>query len=396
MSLASSPSSRTAFSQAPAAVGAVPSEPLRDGRRVRHWQQQALAALLCQIGGIVFMVIAARLGHAPWAFVWAWAPLSTALTLWVLLGLTLGFGLRWRDPALTVPQIAYSSLSAVACYAAAGPMRGPSLAMACLAMLFSIFALSERQVRWLAAWVVALYALVMLVLSHWQAERYPPGEELANFIITLTVLPTFALLAGRLSALRAQLSRQKLELQHALSRLDKQAGQDELTGLMNRRRASETLQERCVQARLGADFCVALADLDHFKSVNDRCGHAVGDLVLRRFAAELTPLLREGDVLARWGGEEFLLLLSVADPVQAAQSLERLRRHVESLAVPLPDGQTLRVTVSFGLTDYRPPEEGSEAVARADAALYRAKAHGRNRVEMAEPGGPAASVAQGS
>lgn len=382
--------------ETPAQVTPSLASPVRDARRVRHWQLQALAALLCQIGGILFMVIAARLGHASWAFVLVWAPLSMALTLWVLLGLSLGFGLRWRDPTLTVPQIAYSSVSAVACYAAVGPMRGPSLAMACLALVFSIFALSARQVRWLTAFVVSLYALAMGILPHWQPSRYPAGEELANFIIVLTVLPAFALLAGRQSNLRVQLNRQKSELQRALARLDEQAGQDELTGLMNRRRAVEKLQERCAQARRGAGFCVALADLDHFKAVNDRCGHAVGDLVLRHFASELMPLLREGDVLARWGGEEFLLLLGGADPVQASQALERLRQHVESLAVPLPDGHLLRFTVSFGLTEYRPPEEGSEAVARADTALYQAKAQGRNRVVTADPGGPAAGGGAGA
>ena len=395
MSYASTPSWQTDHAESRPEVARVNAGPQRDARRVRHWQLQTLAALLSQIGGILFMVIAARLGHAHWTFVWVWAPLSMALTLWVLLGLSMGFGLRWRDPTLTVPQIAYSLVSAVACYAAVGPMRGPSLAMACLALLFSIFALSARQVRWLTGFVMTLYASVMFILVRWQPERYPLGEELANFIIMLTVMPTFALLAGRLSTLRAQLSRQRLELQHALARLDEQAGQDELTGLMNRRRAAEKLQERCLQARRGTGFCVALADLDHFKSVNDRCGHAVGDLVLRRFASELTPLLREGDVLARWGGEEFLLLLGATDPVQAGLALDRLRQHVESLSVLLPDGQTLRFTVSFGLTEYRPPEEGSETVARADAALYQAKAQGRNRVVMAQPGGPAASVAPG-
>ena len=392
MSYLSTTSWPSGQAQSPPRASELVPGPARDARRIRYWQLQAVAALLCQIGGILFMVIAARLGHAAWAFVLVWAPLSMALTLWVLLGLSLGFGLRWRDPTLTVPQIAYSSVSAVACYAAVGPMRGPSLAMACLALVFSIFALSARQVRWLTAFVVSLYAVAMALLPHWQPSRYPAGEELANFIIVLTVLPAFALLAGRQSTLRAQLSQQKSELQRALARLDEQAGQDELTGLMNRRRAAEKLQERCAQARRGGGFCVALADLDHFKAVNDRCGHAVGDLVLRRFASELVPLLREGDVLARWGGEEFLLLLGVSDAVQASQALERLRQHVESLTVPLPDGQTLRFTVSFGLTEYRPPEEGSEAVARADTALYQAKAQGRNRVVMADPGGPAAAA----
>jgi hypothetical protein len=97
--------------------------------------------------------------------------------------------------------------------------------------------------------------------------------------------------------------------------------------------------------------------------------------VLRRFAAELVPLLGPGDVLARWGGE-FVLLLARPDANQAAQWLERLRQHVESLSVVLPDGHVLRFTASFGLTEHRWPEDPSETVARADAALYQARPRG--------------------
>jgi hypothetical protein len=151
-----------------------------DRSRIALWQRQTLAALLFQLGGVPFMAIAAALGHAPWAFVLVWAPLSLAFNGFVLVGLRQGYALRWRDPTLTFQQIAYATLSAVSCYAVLGPMRGPALAMECLALLFSIFALSAREVRRLTALAIGLYGLVMLVHSGLQPQRYPPGEELAN------------------------------------------------------------------------------------------------------------------------------------------------------------------------------------------------------------------------
>jgi diguanylate cyclase (GGDEF)-like protein len=126
---------------------------------------------------------------------------------------------------------------------------------------------------------------------------------------------------------------------------------------------------------------VVLADLDGFKDVNDAHGHAVGDAVLRAFAAVLRETLRESDVEGRWGGEEFLLLLPGADEEGAAQLAERVRVALAERGIP--SAPELRVTASFGVAEYAGETNTEELVAAADGALYRAKRAGKDRVERA-------------
>src|SRR6185436_15057425 len=174
-------------------------------------------------------------------------------------------------------------------------------------------------------------------------------------------------------------------------RLHRDARQDALTGLGNRHRLAEDLAAMQARAqRYGHRWCVALADIDRFKGYNDATGHLAGDDVLRRLGAALSATVRGGDTVYRYGGEEFLVLLPEQTLETAALAAERLRRVVEDLAVPHPDGGV--VTISVGVAG---PAEGDESadelVAQADAALYAAKARGRNRIELAgtrESGAP--------
>ena len=173
-------------------------------------------------------------------------------------------------------------------------------------------------------------------------------------------------------------------------RLHRDARQDALTGLGNRHRLAEDLAAMQARAqRYGHRWCVALADIDNFKGFNDGTGHLAGDDLLRRIGSALSATVRGGDTVYRYGGEEFLVLLPEQTLDTAALAAERLRRVVEDLAVPHPDGGV--VTVSVGVAG---PAEGGEARTprrAADAALYAAKARGRNRVELAgtkESGAP--------
>jgi diguanylate cyclase (GGDEF)-like protein len=166
--------------------------------------------------------------------------------------------------------------------------------------------------------------------------------------------------------------------------VERQALVDGLTGLANRRAASDALHAEAVRAeRLETPLSVVLADLDGFKDVNDAYGHAVGDEVLRAFAAVLRETLRESDVAGRWGGEEFLLLLPGADGEGAAQLAERIRIGLANRSIPsVPD---LRVTASFGVAEYVGESTSEQLVAAADSALYQAKRDGKDRVERALP-----------
>jgi len=144
----------------------------------------------------------------------------------------------------------------------------------------------------------------------------------------------------------------------------------------------ERLEEEAARcARLGKPMCLVLVDLDHFKRINDAHGHAAGDQVLRRFGAMARASLRGTDLVARWGGEEFLLLLGSTGTAPGAACAQRL---LDALAAERFDAAGLPpVTGSAGLAEYREGDCLVEALERADRALYRAKAAGRNRLEQA-------------
>ncbi len=175
-----------------------------------------------------------------------------------------------------------------------------------------------------------------------------------------------------------------------LARLAHQATIDHLTGLLSRsafsRRANALLDSRQQHAQ-GLPLTLMMLDIDHFKSINDRHGHAVGDQVLRQFARTLQDHLHDEELLARLGGEEFVLVLPGLAPERAEFTAERLRRAVQDLHLAQGDDR-LQITVSIGVAGCAADEAApslDELLARADQALYRAKAQGRNRVEQAEP-----------
>ena len=168
-----------------------------------------------------------------------------------------------------------------------------------------------------------------------------------------------------------------------------QARIDPLTGLPNRRRCEEALSVEVARAqRFGTDLAVVVADLDDFKGVNDRHGHAVGDDVLRVFAVVLATSLRETDLAGRWGGEEFVLLLPGSDAEGAAHLAERVREGLERRAVPVGDKLRLRMTCSIGVAAAGGAEVTEDLLGAADEALYEAKRLGKNRVEVAPPAAP--------
>jgi two-component system cell cycle response regulator len=160
---------------------------------------------------------------------------------------------------------------------------------------------------------------------------------------------------------------------------------DPLTDAYNRRFGLARLQEEYSRAvRAEVPLGVLMLDLDHFKAVNDVYGHLVGDRVLRAVARACRRVLREGDVLVRFGGEEFLILLPGAGMVDVRQIGERVRRAIAETSV-LEGDQSIAVTVSLGGTTYRDSGSSSpeQLVAQADAALYEAKAAGRDRLQVA-------------
>jgi diguanylate cyclase (GGDEF)-like protein len=177
-------------------------------------------------------------------------------------------------------------------------------------------------------------------------------------------------------------------LNAAEARIVEMAITDELTGLHNRRFTEQRLKEELIRSqRHDRRTSCILLDIDLFKQVNDTFGHAAGDAVLRRLATAAVAVLRESDLLGRWGGEEFLAVLPETDLAGAQVMAERLRQAIEAMRVE-HEGRLLSVTVSLGVAEapagFDPDaRDADRLVARADEALYRAKAAGRNRVEVA-------------
>ncbi|HEY3549450.1 MAG TPA: GGDEF domain-containing protein [Gaiellaceae bacterium] len=154
---------------------------------------------------------------------------------------------------------------------------------------------------------------------------------------------------------------------------------DALTGLANRRAVEAILAAEISRAqRFAHDLAVVLLDLDHFKEINDSFGHAAGDVMLRAVSRLLTSLARQGDTVARWGGEEFVVVLPETDLAGAQRFAERLRRTIEAHSV----GE-MHTSASCGVATMLPEDTVEELIGAADEALYRAKSNGRNRTESA-------------
>jgi len=232
--------------------------------------------------------------------------------------------------------------------------------------------------------VGSAYAVLsaLLVVAYAWVHRGAVDARLLNALAQAFVLApgfTVALLRAVVNSSRA-LAAAQFEAQ----RFAGLALTDELTGLFNRRAAVRALEQALAQQRRsGLSAWAVLVDLDHFKLVNDKFGHDAGDDALRHVADVFRPLVRTSDTLARWGGEEFLLVCSAEPATDPALLCERFRAALERSVVP---GRGISLTASFGVAIAAAHESAESVVHRADVALYEAKRAGRNRVVIAPPG----------
>ncbi len=248
---------------------------------------------------------------------------------------------------------------------------------------------APAYITWIRCYRMMLFGLWILVAL---ATLAHPGRPQA--MVGFAGLSVFSVLIGfymhgiaarvvegiRLRLANAELAEQ---LQVALARVQAQAATDPLTGAPNRRALDELLaQAHHAALGQGQGFAVLMLDIDHFKQVNDTHGHPLGDAVLCAFASRVQAQLRRGDVCARQGGEEFVVVLPGASLAFALEVAERLRLAVAG--APLVAVPQVSVTVSIGAASHAGTEGVAELLARADAAVYRAKTGGRNRVVAAE------------
>jgi diguanylate cyclase (GGDEF)-like protein len=205
------------------------------------------------------------------------------------------------------------------------------------------------------------------------------GERVG--VVTATSAKPGAFDTSNLELLRFIAMTIALDIEHV--RLHRVAVTDPLTGAYNREFLLQRLPQE-IETAIERDrsLSVAMVDVDHFKSVNEHYGHTTGDLVLTEVARRLRGAIRAGDVLVRYGGEEFLAVLPKADAGRAWEVGERMRQRVSERAFDVGDGLALLLRVSVGIAQWRTGELMPGLLERADAALYGAKDRGRNRVEV--------------
>ena len=296
-----------------------------------------------------------------------------------------GWSQRLQDPSMVLAQSLMCVGSVVLGFLAVQlQFRGLVLAILPLVLMFGQFTLRPRQIALICN--AAIAALSLATAWRWMdtAETARHSIDLGQLVYIGGILLMTSRVAQIVSRMRYRLQVSRQELAEALAKVNELASRDALTGLTNRRRmqdllSSEVQRPQATPQATRQTLSVALIDIDHFKRVNDTHGHAAGDEVLRRFAELAREALRDGDILARWGGEEFLLLCPHSTSEQAEVALSRLRRALQQASPLLPEIPSLEVTFSAGVALHRDAETIEATLERADQALYQAKAAGRNR-----------------
>ena len=352
-----------------------------DKRQRIRLAMSGLAALLMVFCLVVMNSVAAA-GLASTSEVRVWTACSVLGLIAVYAAIRSGWSRRFKDPALTLAQILYAITCCAAAFVIAGPARGVTLPILAIILMFGIFGLTTRQMLGVLVYSLVAFGVASGVVAARDEPDYPTVVAAAYVGMVVVVLLSSTFLTTRVQSTREHLRRQKAELAQALEQIRQLATHDDLTGLLNRRAMLDRMQlEQRRSLRSGSPLLIAQLDIDHFKAVNDTHGHAAGDLVLQSFADTVRRNVRDTDVLARWGGEEFVLLLCDTPAADAVALMERLRQAVQAMQVPVPQGGgPITVTVSIGLARHAPADPLAGTLERADQALYAAKAGGRNRV----------------
>jgi diguanylate cyclase (GGDEF)-like protein len=327
-------------------------------------------------------------GSTTWPVVFAFFVLSVGSTGFFNVAVRLGWNLRFKDRWLLWAQLLANYVIQLIFIVAAPRLWMIFLASSLVSFNYAMLGFTSRQFTWTWLGFGATTALAL-----WIGRDRFACPELNNVNVVLLWLFFFlavrrlALIGMQFSTLRAELSQRNRQLTLSLARIQELASHDDLTGAFNRRHFMELLvDERERSHRTQQPYSVALFDLDHFKTINDRFGHGAGDAVLRDFCTLVQAHMRVTDRFARWGGEEFVLLMPVTTPVESASlAVERIRSAVAShdWSCTSPLTAELRVTVSAGVATSVPGESVEALVARADVALYQAKDAGRNCFVMA-------------
>ena len=289
----------------------------------------------------------------------------------------LDLNLRFHDPSMTGAQFLASVFTMLYVVYHAPDTRLAFTAFAFVALMFCMLRHRTKKVAALGWAAVAGFALVAWLRYLANLDTETLRIDMLQVAVAAVTLPWFLFIGGHVR----RLQRGFTEVSGKLEEIEEKARLDDLTGVYNRR-ALMVLMERAKRRAdiTGDPLSVCVIDLDLFKRYNDQIDHLAGDTVLRSFAQTVQGGLRATDVFGRYGGEEFVQVLRYTALAGAMADAERLRERISTLDFPF-SRSVGPLTVSIGVAQYEPGESIIETFARADAALYKAKQRGRNRVE---------------
>lgn len=362
---------------------------------------QVLRLRRCWLGMASYLMFALPLGYMNH---YGWLRYGTTGLIWLVVAVVLlnlaflalirsGLNLRFADPSLTFLQIGAASILTVYVLSITREGRGALLLLYFTSFFFGVFRLNRRDFFKLTLFATLLYTLFFIYI----VRTVPPGDdvrlEIMHFMVLIIVLIWLSLIGGYVANLRHELRTRNQELELAMARVRDLLVHDELTKAYNRRYLMEIMQREQSRAdRRKSDsstcFSVCLMDIDNFKAINDNHGHLVGDRVLQELVERVRHTIRlmdwiarttDDSTFARYGGEEFVLVLPDTNAEGARICAERIRNAICQTPFRIDD-LSLTVSVSAGVSEYRPPEPLEAMLKRADTALYTAKHEGRNRV----------------
>ena len=296
-----------------------------------------------------------------------------------------GLNKKFADPSLTFPQMAFAALAAMAAIYYIDNIRGIMLVAYIVTILFGVFRFNIFQYLIFTLFSVTCYGTVIVLLLNNHPETITLQVEILQLIVFATVLTWFSMVGSYLREIRKKLSATNFRLNKALNTIRELAIHDDLTRAYNRRQMFEELkQEKAKADRIGGIFSIALFDLDHFKRVNDTYGHLKGDDVLKRLIHSVSHEIREIDSISRYGGEEFVIIMSGSNAKGAEECALRIKNRIDNLKFS-GFAESFRMTISTGITTYQPVESIDDLIARSDSAMYKAKSMGRNQVVIENP-----------
>jgi len=292
-----------------------------------------------------------------------------------------GFNKRFQDPSLTLLQIVIATVWAMEVIYYADATRGAVLLVYLVVFIFGLFKLNVREFLFLSFFTVAGYATVILLLHKNHPESIHIRMEILNIVILATVLPWFSLVGGYITRLRTKVAKSLSTIKESEQRYWELSIIDDLTQLYNSRHFYSQLEKEMERSnRYEQPLTLLMLDLDKFKEFNDTYGHIEGDHVLSRLGQVIKQCLRDSDSAYRYGGEEFTIILPMTTSEEGIVTAKRIQAEFRRESFTPVSGRKAFVTMSIGLSQYKPNEDMKAFVHRVDQLMYQAKQQGKDRI----------------